>query len=303
MAHRRYRTCASADWGEFFGLTPEDLTIEQIKKIKFTKLLEIANQDSRVEKIIGDRIMKCEISDLESLDRLEQDEIDSLPYLVSQYNKCVRERSKDIEKKISEGYYHRREKYIYWNWLNKSNKAKEFSRWLGKEDSIIEENSINYSWLYNNYPWLADKITEKILSKASNAYNQSAAIRLVVNLPEAPIKKYVARIFEAPSSISMHLLSNQYAPRDYIIKSLRAIAGKKRIPKLNVTLDKSMLLELPSVMRLNLLESLLIHMRSGHVKFSDINNEDELKPLLFGTAIKYNSRVQYVVNRFRYISS
>ena len=83
--------------------------------------------------------------------------------------------------------------------------------------------------------------------------------------------------------------------------SVRAIAGNKRIPKINVELDESILKELPPVMRLKLLESLLIHMRGGKVSFTDVKTEEKLKPLLFGTAIKYNDRVQTVVQRFKYL--
>jgi len=299
----RYRSSASSEWGELFGLTTEDLTDEQIAKIKFKKLLELANMDPRAERILGDKLMKCEVDKLEDLTRLEDEEVKQIPYVVEQYNKCIRERSKAIEDATNKGYYNRRDRYVFWTWLNKSNKAKEFARWVDNKNSVIEEHKINYPWLYEHYSWLADKVVEKILNKAKGGYNSSAAVIMVASLPEEPTQRYVPTIYECPRNVSVHLLSNPHTPRYYVIKSLREIAGKKRIPKLNVTLDKSMLLELPPVMRLNLLESLLIHMRNGHVKFADINNEEELKPLLFGTAIKYNSRVEYVVKRFKYLCS
>lgn len=296
MAYRRYRSSADADWGELFGLTPADLTDKQLKKISFRKLIELAGQDPRVEQIVGNKILKARREDLEHLSRLEDDEIKLLPHLLSSYNKCLRERGTILDKQKSKSYYNRRDDYVFWKWLNNSNKAKEFSRWMDSESSIIDTNQIDYSWLYTTYPWLADKVTEHILTKY-----KSSATRLVINLPEVPTKKYVNRILECDRSVYIHLLSNKFTPREHIIKCLREIAGRVRVPALNVELDKSMLLELPSVMRLKLLESLLIHMRSGHVKFSDIDNEDDLKPLLFGTAIKYNARVEYVVRRFRFL--
>jgi hypothetical protein len=299
MVYRRYRYSADSEWGDLFGLAPEDLSEEQLKKVKFGKLIELVNEDSRAEKVAGDKLMTCGIKEIARIDKLDEKELKELPYLLMQYNKCIRQRTKILEKEEETNYSTNRHGYVLWPILDKSNRAKEFARWIDGKKSIIETGEINYPWLYDNYGWLADQVVEKIL-KNSN-YNSGAAVRLVKNIPEEPTKKYIARIFECNRNIFAHALSNQYTPRNYIVKALREIAGKKKVPGLRVTLDKSMLLELPSVMRLRVLESLLIYMRSGKVSFSDIPSEEELKPLLFGTAIKYNARVQYVVKRFKYL--
>ncbi|KKM69029.1 hypothetical protein LCGC14_1454970 [marine sediment metagenome] len=294
-----YRYSASSNWGELFGLVPKDLNEEQLKKIEFVKLIEFANQDPRVEKIIGDKLMKCGVEDIKTFDKLKNEELASLPYAMLQYNKCIRQRSAVLEEDEKKNYSISRSSYILWPILDKSNRAKEFARWIDGKPSIIETNKINYPWLYDNYGWLANQIVEKVL-KNSN-YDINAAIRLVKNIPEKPTEKYIARIFECHRDIFAHALSNEFTPRNYIVKALREIAGKKRVPGVRVMLDKSMLLELPPVMRLKILESLLIYMRNGKLSFSDITNEEELKPLLFGTAIKYNARVQTVVKRFKYL--
>jgi len=300
MAYSRWRSSASSEWGELFGLTPADLTDEQLDKVSFRKLIELANQDTRVEKVLGDKMLKATKEDLEHLARLEDAEVKELPYLVSQYNKCLRERGPVLEKEKSKKYYDNRSDYVFWRLMNKSNKGKEFARWIDGKDSIVDSDKIDYEWLFQSYPWIADQVVNKIL-KGATGYNKNSAIRMVCNLPEEPTKRYVEQICEKDKSIYVHLLSNRYTPRKNIIKCLREVAGRVRVPKLSVELDKSMLLELPPVMRLKLLESLLIHMRSGHVKFTDISTEEELKPLLFGTAIKYNSRVEQIVRRFKFI--
>lgn len=294
-----YRYSASSNWGELFGLTSKDLTEEQLKKIEFAKLIEFANQDYRVEEIIGDTLMKCGAKDIKTLNKLPDKELVALPYIKSQYNKCIRQRSDILEEDEKESYSIERSSYILWPILDKSNRAKEFARWIDGKESIIETIKINYPWLYDNYGWLADQVVEKILKNSNIGIN--ATIRLVKNIPEKPIEKYIARIFECDRSIFAHALSNEFTPRDYIVKALREIAGKKRVPDVRVTLDKSMLLDLPPVMRLKILESLLLYMKNGKLSFSDIASEEELKPLLFGTAIKYNARVQTVVKRFKYL--
>jgi hypothetical protein len=56
-------------------------------------------------------------------------------------------------------------------------------------------------------------------------------------------------------------LSKENIPRAYIIKTLREISGRKKLPLFDIRLDKSILLELPTVMRLELLESLMKYTR------------------------------------------
>lgn len=295
-----YRYSANSDWGGLFGLDPGDLTEQQLKKIEFVKLIEFANKDSRVEKIIGDMFNTCKAEDIKRINKLEEKELLELPYLISQYNKCIRERCSVLDKQAEEEYSISRGDYIMWPILDKSNRGKEFSRWIDSKESVIDASSINYPWLYENYKWLADQVVEKVL-KTAVSFRPAAAIHMVTTLPEEPTLKYINRIFECDRNIFAHALSNEFTPRKYIVKALREIAGKKRVPGVRVTLDQSMLLELPPVMRLKVLESLLLHMRSGKVTFSDIKTEEELKPLLFGTAIKHNARVQYVVKRFKYL--
>lgn len=294
-----YRYSANSEWGTLWGLGPEDLSEQQLKKIDFIKLIEFTSQDSRAEKIAGDRLMECGVEDIRRLDKLKEQELKKLPYLISQYNKCIRQRSKELEEESNKNYSITRTSYVMWQILDKSNKAVEFTRCIDGLPSVVETNKIDYLWLYDNYNWLADQIVEKVLKDSRR--RSTAAVRLVKTLPEEPTKKYIKRIFECDRSIFAHALSNEHTPHDYIVKALREIAGKKRVPALKVTLSKSMLSELPPVMRLKVLESLLLYMRSGKVSFSDIPNEEELKPLLFGTAIQYNSRVQYVVKRFKYL--
>jgi len=288
----------SSSYGFLYGLEPTDLTEEQLKKIDFDKLIEFVVKDQRAEKILGDRLDTAPVREFAMLNYINDDEIKNVPYLISQYNKNLRNRAADLEQQAKKEYYYgdRYSKYVFWRLLNSSSKAKELIRWIDGLYSVVNINDIDYNWVHTNYSWLSDKVINKILSD----YNSSAAIKLVCELPEEPLNKYI-EIISAKGTLSPYLLSNRNTPRKYIVKCLREIAGRVRVPKLNVELDKSILTELPSVMRLKLLESLLINMSNGKIKFTDIHNEEDLKPLLFGTAIKYNSRVENVVRQFKFI--
>lgn len=289
-----YRYSASSDWGEIFGLSPTDLEPWQLKKINIRKLVEFASTDPRVEKIIGDVIVQAtNYITVKTLHFLQDNEFNNLPYIKAKYNECIALNSDVLEKVDKNGWDVKRDEFVWWNRLSSGNKSQEFIRWLDGKSSIIKTSKINFNWLNEKHNWLMDSVILKVFRCV-----ESDIIRMIPDLPEAYILRYLVRIFKCSKSVYIHSLSNIYTPRCYIIKSLREIAGRKHVPNVRVTLNKSILLELPPVMRLQILESLLIYMRKGNVKFSDINTEEDLTALLFGTAIKYNQRVRQVVQRF-----
>ena len=302
MSRYYYRkTPADAKWGELFGLSPTDFTDEQLYKINFDKLVELIDKDPRVDKIVGDRILTDDIETLKELKRLPDEYSDGSPYTVSQYNKCIRERHKEVDKytdKAPRYSYRSREDIVLWEWLDKNNRAKEISRWVDDKTSVFNPNLVDYTWLYTNFSWVGDSVVNKLLDKG---YGSGALRQVATTLPEKPMKKYAERINERDNTLSVYLLANPHTPRKYKIANLRAIAGKARVPKLDIEIDKSILLEIPPVMRLRLLETLFFEMR-GHVKFKDISTEEEFKALLFSTAIKYNGRVERVTRRFNYLN-
>ena len=60
-----------------------------------------------------------------------------------------------------------------------------------------------------------------------------------------------------------------------------------------------MLKELPPVLRLDVLESIMYNLENtSHIPFIDLT-EDDLRHILFTTSIRHNRRVDYVVNKFK----
>lgn len=293
-----FRYSENSDWGEMFGLHPKDLELWQLEKINIAKLVEFAPIDPRAEHILADRIaVTTEFEEIERISKLYDDEFNKLEYLKLKYNECIAINSDKIEEAYQNKWNFRRNKFVWWNRLSSGNKSQEFNRWLLGKSSIIRPNLIDYNWLIEEHPYLIDSVIAKVLKEEG----ARPITKMIPQLPKKYLLKYINQIFEQDKYIYAHALSNEHTPHSYVIKALRAIAGRKKVPSIKVELNKAVLEKLPTVMRLKVLESLLIYMRGGNVTFSDIKCESDLTPLLFGTAIKYNHRVQNVVKRFNYL--
>lgn len=293
---------ARTDWGDLFGLSTTDLTDQQLNKLHFDKLIEFISKDSRIDKIIGDRFITFNLEDWASLKEIEKEALPYALYTIQKYNECVRLRTQDIAKSCSSHYYNCRSNYIFWDLLDAENKKNEYKLWAENKTSVFEPVHADFKWWYESFPTDADNMVKKLIDDAKNWRNMSSASRMVGLLPEDPLNTYIDEIFKCDKSIYMHVLSNPNTSKNYTVKALRAIAGKrKKLPVISATLNKDMFSELPPVMRLNILESLLIYMRGGTITFSDMHKSEDLETLLFGTAIKYNYRVKRLVERFKFI--
>jgi hypothetical protein len=291
-------------WGELFGLRPSDLTEEQLSKVQFKKLIEMLPEDKRVEKVIAKSIFKCDVADINHIRYFEKSDIDKMPVFIEAYNNFVKYRQKDFENNSKRYWGPSRLTYVKWEFLNNSGRAREIARYLNNQDSIVDISKVDFDWLCTEYPWLAHKMIRKIISLGHNhrIHNTSAPLpRMISILPYDFLVQHIDSIFDkCGNSAAAYVLSNPNTPKKYIIKGLRAIAGRIKIPKINMTISKNILESLPPVKRLETLETLLVH-TSSKVKFEDIESSDDLKTLLFGTSIRYNERVRTVINMFKRI--
>jgi hypothetical protein len=84
---------------------------------------------------------------------------------------------------------------------------------------------------------------------------------------------------------------------------LRALATSKHVPefirtaKYQPTLDA--LKKLPSIMRLNCLETLTRSNYNSYNVFGKINDKEEFKALLFSSTIKYRDRAEAIWNKYQ----
>jgi hypothetical protein len=293
---------ARAGWGDIFGLTPNDLTSQQLIKMQLEKLVEFVPADGRVDQIIADKIATIGLDKWNVLSSIkDKSELSKLSQTILKYNELVREKEEDIEKLSTASYYNNRENYVFWHLLDDTNKNTECVRWLDSKKTVFNPKEADFAWLFEKYPDTAEKLTTKIISNAQVHSNESFASRMVGLLPQEPLLRHIENIFKCDKCVYMYALSNTATPKSYIIKALRSISGKKRrIPSINVELSKDILSVVPPVMRLGILETLFFYMRDGKITFKDIHKTEDLEALLFGVAIKQNYRVQHLIQRFKH---
>lgn len=271
------------NFGNVCGLSVADLTSEQICKIKSRKLAELALLDSRAAIVLGNKIAHGEEDNISSLREYNKDDFDQVPYVVSKYNEFV-SRNNDLTG------FSPRASYIYWNILDESNRLKELNRYVNNNESVVSSTFTDYRWLVNNKQ---TDLVNKIISKNLRSRHNIDRIRVMVNIPNECLPLHDKEIFDNPPKIYAYLLSNIEISERYVIKILRSIAGRKRIPKVAVSINKDILRKLPPVTRLKALETLVLS--RSKVNFSDIT-KDELEEMLFTTSMKYTDRVSKILN-------
>lgn len=284
-----------ASWADLFGLSTLDLTEEQIKKINTKKLVEFVLADPRVEKIVGDRILENPtVDEVGYVKSISANTFDKLEYLKIKYNECLAIHESDLDSQTSKTYSARRD-YVSWEKLSKGNKIREIQRWLNKKSAIINYYDIDFNWLSGNAEWMVSWVADK-LTVSNNKDHLTYVTRYI---PDKYYPKYLDKIlfFNDPGVYS-YCLNRSITPDNIKIKILKNIAGRKRIPSLDVAIDSNLFSKLPPVTRLKALETLLVYSNSK-VVFSDITSEDGLNELLFVTSLKYNQRVKRVVQIYK----
>lgn len=279
-------------WGDIFGLKTIDLSIELLKKISFEKLLECLENDSRVPHIISARMLNESVEKIKYIHRIPINIILKFPNIVSIYNRYLEKNSKIIDKQS--GYY--RKYIVLWHMLNENNRKIEIERWMYKIPSIINENSIDYSWLYTTYPDTANRLTKEMWKQEGiYKYNQSGIKHMIRNIPKHRIKNDISRVFKSKDKhLHLEALGNPHLPEEYITKALKIVAKRTNIPIIKATITKKILEDLPTITRLEVIEKLI----SSKTKIRGIKDKDEFRMLFLGSIMRYPQRVEYIVNRF-----
>lgn len=332
-SHKLRRYSADSEWGEIFGLKSTELSDEQLKKISFNKLIEFIESDARAEKIAGDKLLTDDISSLEPVKSLSEEEIKSRPYFLSKYNEFVALRDKDIDEKAN-SWDSGRSKWVRWSLLNDENRQKEIRRVLSEKDSVVNLREMDYQSLYSINKYLANDLikhvvkvgyTENVMTMLNsidhqNIYQKYPEIggsiilhafkvgdkvlrRTVEKMPKEVFLAVLPKMFEQPQNIYLYALCSEYTPKGYALKALRAIGKRRNIPTIRTPITTSMLKELPPVLRLDVLESIMYNLdSSSNNPFIDLT-EDDLRHILFTTSIRHNQRVDYVVSRFKQLKA
>jgi len=294
----RYRRSANAEWGEIFGLKIESLTYEQLRELSFHKLMEFLEADSRIEKIAAEKLNKLGPKKFEIFLYFEHSNMLKYKFLMTTYNDVLRTRRKTFD---SEKYHYHRTSFIHWGLLDESNRHYELQRWIDGKPNTLDSDGIDFSFLYKTYPDIAQKTVDKVI-KQCNSYSQNSLINLIHTMPNSAVKYVSQKIFELPDkTVWLSVLQgDDKIPEEYIVKALRVAAKRTRVGKVSAPITKSILTKLPTIMRLEALETLLFNSsNSRSIKFTDIKTEDDIKELLFGSLIRYSNRVGRVVGLFK----
>jgi len=294
-----YKHSLNSEWGKLFGLSPLDLTEEQLNKLDFSKLVEFISEDQRVHKILEKQLFTVQVKELYRIYEV-QEELCNFSSLVEQYNICLRTRREEID--TQRDYYYGREKIIIWNLLNDENKEYEVSRWASGLSSIINDSNIDYDWLYGKNKDLADKAVARLLNKDYYSYNYDTLINLISKLPKDEYVKLLPEIFKKDKHIYIHSLNNPNTPKEYILTSLRAVAKLTRPPDFTVKLSNEILNELPPITRLEVLEKIMYSCRNkGEVPLTDVNSPEDLKQLVFSSTTRHYDRVSKLIDNYKNI--
>jgi hypothetical protein len=327
---KRGRYAADSEWGELYGLKPTELSDEQLEKINFNKLLEFVETDTRAEKLVGNKLLTDPMDKIEQMKSLTDEEIQARPYLLSRYNEFVATRDDDIDAKASAYYSDGRSKWVRWGLLNQENRHKEIKRLITEKQSIVNLKEFDHQELYNSDPYLANDLIKLVIKTGHtehimtllNTVDHAGMYRkypeiggLVINhafkagtkvlrrtIEKMPKEVYLAilpKMFEQVSGIYEYALCHTDTPRGYALQALRVIAKRRNIPPIKTPITTSMLKDLPPVLRLDVLESIMYNSsKESGLPFPDLD-EDTLRHILFTTSIRHNRRVDYVVNKFK----
>lgn len=287
------------DKGTLFGLTSKDLTVEQLAKVEFKKLVEFINEDDRVEQILCDKMKNIQLSQLSVL-RHQNINGNRFIHLTRTYNDRIRSIS-DSEVKKDFGYsYVNRYDYIFWTLLDKENRIKEIDRWSKGESSVVRNENIDFAWLFANDREFANQITKNVISRTPDYDAEAIVSNLVQHLPKEEIENVIPTVKEKYSKrykdAYLNILSNPNMPTKYIIDALRILSKKTRSPKIAIKIDEKMLRELPPITRLETLENIYRNFDRyrGHNPISGIG-EDKIRSLLFSAVIKHPNRVEELI--------
>lgn len=287
----------SCEWGTIFGLSSTELTDEQLSKVDADKLFEFVLADSRVTKIVANKLENGDLNTFQKLSSFSREEFINNTLLYTTYNDCQRKYADFFDKKL-DNYYFRRHEVCKWEFLDEQNKHIEFDRYLdGRKSSVQFNYNFNMDGLYEKYTRI-DELMKKLVN---TAVNREVDKVLLSSLPKKYVDMYYNDLIinRSPYSI-FYLLQNQALSEEQTIKVLRRIAGKSDLPTIDIKahIDKKMLKKIPPVTRLRVLETLYGSSRRSNI-IVDINKDTDLNDILFGVSLRYNYRVQQVIGRFR----
>lgn len=300
-----YKSTVGTSYGELYGLDIRSLTNDQLRAIDASKLIEFLNVDPRVEPIIVESIRKAstEKEAVGIFSRFKDiEDIKQHQYLLREYNVYIRSREKSLTKQSKAYGFPSRYHFIKWDWLDDATKDREIQRFLTDKSTSFSAEKVDYDSMFRTKPETARLIANKVMSQETYV-GWDSQTHLMATMPKNMMSEFMFPIFKDKKKhreLAFHTLSNKNLPHKYIVKAVRWISRRsKGLAPINVTLGKKVWEDIPTVTRLNCMESIIYYTPNRQsIDFGDLNTEDDIRTLLFSAVLKYHSRVERLINRF-----
>lgn len=289
-----------SDAGEMFGLKSTDLTEEQLKKVNIAKLFEFLSYDDRSGNIVAEKMALDPTSNdwCDPLNNVADIVNEKYPNIVTTYNRIIKEYP------AGDDDYYRKCRFI-WPLMDEDLRVEEIQRWTSGRTSIVDGTNLDYKWAFERFPDVAKSAVEKALSTEHSGYGYRYTARrsiyhMIDSLPGDKIEEIVPQVKARGIDTYLRLLNNPETPRKHLVDLLRTAHGRTYMPDMQMKIDVEILSKLPPIMRLDMAEKILQSsgVRADLLDFKDI---DEFRTLFMSSVIKYQKRVEMMMQRFRHL--
>jgi hypothetical protein len=284
-----------------WGLSPTDLTDEQLGKIYTNKLISIINLDARIESIVGDRFAQTSTKDdqlefIRALTSFGREEWSKCQTIKVAYNELLG-KTNMLESLLRNSYYYNRSSYIFWEALNENYKLVEINNYTEGKGTVADPNTIDILWLCRTSKELAYKLFDKVLLSP----HMSPKSNIIANSSPELLAEFLPRILAyKDKQVRMMLLRNVHTPKEHLNALLREYAKIElySAPKVAVAIGSDLINKLPPITRLEVLERLTRNAVSVKQVFADLKSSDEFRDFTFASAMRYPTRVSDTVTAF-----
>ena len=287
------------------GLSPTDLTNEQLAKVHSTALIRMQDQDNRIMPILLDRLANLDVKELAGARMYGENKFSFIRSLnKSNLDDKGIKQYRDFYIRVFHTY--RSNTYIR-RLVAKLDLFDDHIMSLETEayihsDSVLYSNSVDYTTIKNISPEYFNRSKERILEYCNNdsryRYMPPGFETFISTAPEEDIKDIGALLAtkKHKNAEKARLITAKKCPQEYVDMALRSLSkttsGSYSIKRSSISIKD--LSKLPPVMRLNAMEK----MHNVLAQFA----EEEIGLLLFPLISKHYNRVSNltrIVNELR----
>lgn len=274
------------------SLHPDFLTTAQLYLIDFSKLVVLRCLNNQVNERVDDVIISRINNDLvtpSDLKHFSTWDTQSLFFpkrkedFIDAYNNFYQRHFSLYEKgdKLH---------LLNWNLLSDKNKLNECRFFVDGKYNIVNTQTIDYDWLYEQDYFLAQRLADKVAT--NRPYSPNAIIRLFEKLPRQEVHRLESVAYYIEATLASPFVSDAVAP-----KALREFSKKKSLRfSINYVISFEELESLPPVTTLKLIDKIV---SIGNVEPLKNINEEQLGLLLFSTSLRYNWLVSTTLKKYK----